>query len=240
MKYTWPCRLVFVGGSGSGKTTLVRQMILRGDFNAKKKEIQILVASPVTASLQQPIWGDLKSRGYDISAVSLKGQPLTSARPAGQPKPGKKFLLVIDDIDHINEIKGGRAWLLDLFGVESHHSNMSVVLIAHHLRIGCPAIMASATAVILCSLPSTQVKDICKMLSMTSEEETTIVKALEDPEGAPEDSKGPCQLFNHVVVWRTPLFEVVDGASKKITSLYKMPRKLTPETYKLPTLTPIN
>jgi hypothetical protein len=214
-------------------------MILRNDFHVNKKDLQIIVTSPVLSSLQQPIWKDLKRRRYDIVGIHLDKKAMDVI-----PKNKKKKLLIIDDVDHVTEIKKGREWLLDLFGTESHHSDITIVLIAHHLKIGCPAIRSSADAVILCSLPIPQLKQTMKDLCLESDEEEKVINTLSDPIGAPDSSeKKYIQLFNHAVVWRKPLFIIKsymdNGAEKKESvrgpSIYTFPRKITDK----PVMTPI-
>jgi len=240
-----------VGGSCSGKTFLVRQMILRKDLGVAKKCLRIIVTSPVEASLQQKIWKDLALRGYDIRRVQLgKTQlgPSSDVVQRQRDKDAKKTLLIVDDVDHVTEIRKGREWLMDLFGTESHHSDISVILIAHHLRIGCPAIRASADAVVICSLPPFHLKQVIKELGLDVEEEDAVSRALADPEGAPlsgaacgdataGDSYTP--LFNHVVVWRRPLFLLGGKKGSPVATqaptLYRMPRLVSER----PELTPI-
>lgn len=233
MDIPWPSRLIVVGASGSGKMFLVRQMILRGDLGVKKKGSEIIIASPVMSSLSQDIWKDLAYRGYNIWGVHLKmGFPVFPKRAENI-----KRLLIVDDIDHVQELKGGRGWLLDLFGTESHHSDISVVLISHHLRIGCPAILSSATAVILCSMPAPHLRETMKIMCLEDSEKEDVIRALSSHSGAPHDAgPEPTRLFNHVVVWRLPMFIVEQNSTKTAPVLYSLRRRLTDVCKK--TLTP--
>jgi hypothetical protein len=220
----WPCRLIIVGGSCSGKTYLVRKMILRRDLGVPKANLNIIVASPVEASLQQDIWKDLSVRGYSVTGWRLGKSGLPKIEP-----DKKKTLLIIDDVDHINEIRRGREWLLDLFGTESHHSDISVILIAHHLRIGCPAIRASADAVIICTLPEAQLKQTFKDLGLNAQEERLAEHALTDPDGMlPGAVPGEyAPLYNHVVVWRRPMFVLEGDRAVAAPTLFQLPRKVS-------------
>ncbi len=235
MKFGWPSRIVIVGGSSIGKTYLVWQMILRNNFGgAKKKDLEIVVTSPVEASVDQQLWQDLKYRGYDIKGgVIKKALPkvvLDLAKSGGpdlrlnfvKSKPKRK-LLIIDDIDHISHIPRGREWLLNLFGTESHHSNISVVLIAHHLNIGCPAIKNSSDAIILTGLPPSDLKKVCAFLGMSEKEEETTRVALSNVEGVAgedADSKEFIPLYNHVVAWRKPLYSVSAKKAEPAPTLF--------------------
>ncbi len=215
-----------MGGSHTGKTFLVRNMIFRQDFDATKKELEIIAASPIQASLDQPIWKDLKVRGFDVKATFI---PKTGIPDSITAKTTKKKLIILDDVDHIADIKNGRAWLLNLFGTESHHSNISVVLITHHLRFGSPAIINSANAVIVTGLAPNYLDDAFKTLGLTKDEQDVAREALSDPAGKIKtENNSYVSLFNHVVVWMHPLYEIkkVDGVETSVPEprLYKYPR----------------
>lgn len=227
MDLTWPCRLVVVGGSCSGKSTLVRNLIISRCLGVDKKDLNIIVASPILASLKQRLWKDLLHRDFKIRCHllgrhSTKPTPtVSSLKDTARPK----LLLVVDDLDQITDIPGGKGWLMDVFGTESHHADMSVILISHHLRIGVPAVMTSADAVVICSMPTYMLSQTCNALGLTSEEVSKANRTLCDPSGllarsAVNGSKYR-PAFNHVVVWRKPLFvKAADGALEPAPTLF--------------------
>ena len=203
--------MIIVGSSNSGKTYLVRQMILRRDFCAKKSELEIIVLSPVEASVKQIIWKDLAARGYSVKGIHCTRGGGFTLPPLGK----KKRLIVADDVDHIADMRfqsqrddkprNGREWLLDLFGTESHHTNISVVLICHHLSIGCPTIRNSTDAVVVTSLPPARLHGVCKDLGVDGPTESKILKALADDRGRLPSERGGkfIVLYNHVVIFQT-------------------------------------
>ncbi len=232
LRLGWPSRLIIVGGSHTGKTYLVRNMVLRQDYGPSKRELEIIVASPTQASLDQQIWKDLKARGFNLTKILIPRTGFPAAITA-KPAPNKKKLIILDDVDQVTEMKGGRTFLLDLFGTESHHSNISVTFITHHLKFGSPAIINSTTAVIITGLIPSYLKDAAKTLGLTSEELVTVEDVLADPAGrdaSKKDNERFVGLFNHIVVWMQPLHEIkkVAGVETSIqeSRLYTFPRTI--------------
>jgi len=190
MDLPWPCRIIIVGGSETGKTYLVRTLLLRGDFGARKKEIDVVVITPQQASLEQNIWTDLCYRGFRIKkTLCRRGHPAPIIKDLfPPPAPGLRRLLIIDDVDQASELRfangvRGREWLMDLFGTESHHSNIGVILICHHLNIGCPAIKKSAGGVVITGLPIADIHSLCKSLALSPSEEDEILKEMSNVSG---------------------------------------------------------
>lgn len=232
----WPTRHVFVGGSGSGKTSLLRQMILRGDHGVPKEALVVLVASPLLSSLLQSAWKDLSARGYQIELAQIgkAGFGVVDERIEALKGTTWKLLIVIDDIDHVRGIRGGREWLLDVFGTESHHSNVSIALVAHHLQFGTPGVLNSASAVIICGLPDDKLEKVMKDLGLSPKDKVSVRKALSNSEGK-ESTTGKrsyaIRLFNHVVVLTDPLY--IDSKEsptlERAPRLYQFPRSVLDE-----------
>lgn len=203
-----PTRMLLVGGSGTGKTQLVRDMLLGDAFSVKrpgKKTLELVVASPLRASLDQPIWAELERKGWMIRRLHLKQG--TAVPPAS---PGRHRVYIIDDLDHVGGIsvetpdglQKGKEWLQNVFGTESHHSSASVVLISHKLKFGVPAALNSSEWVCITGLPEHALRATCADLHTTDEEAAEIHQLLSDPNGLCGE-----RLFNHAFLRGYDVFD---------------------------------
>lgn len=190
----YPLRMLVIGASHTGKTFLIRKMIMRGDLG-DKADTTYSIFSPVKASLYQPIWQDLKRRGYRVGRHDKFDDALTAF-----PKSGRR-VLIIDDVDNLTS-RGHR--LVDtvntMFTVESHHSDVSVIMISHQFKTGAPAARDSAEFVILTANPLQPLQDLCKQLGIGGQTTERITNHLLQPEAS--DGWGRC--FNHMIVARIP------------------------------------
>jgi len=221
MELSWPCRIIIVGGSGTGKTYLVRTLLLRGDLGTRKRQLDIVLITPQKSSMEQDIWKDLGSRGYKINKVLCqRGRPAPDMDKLFGPVSERKRLLIIDDVDHAAGLRftgglSGREWLMDLFGTESHHSNVSVILICHHLKIGCPAIKNSADGIIITGLPRHDLHSLCKDLLLSETNEESIANELANPRGVVGSGKYVTP-YNNVFVLYKPKFMSPNSGDKQL------------------------
>lgn len=186
----YPLRMLVIGASQTGKTFLIRKMILRGDFGSRDK-LNIAIYSPVPSSLTQDAWRDIESRGWKITMH----KNLNIGNDCG--------LLILDDVDNLASA-GVLKKVQTLFTVESHHSNLSVLMISHRLKTGSPAARESCPFVILTAAPEMSLKALCKELAVPDEIASQIVKHLLTSTADQREKNPWAFCYNHVILSRAP------------------------------------
>ena len=172
-------RSIFVGGSDVGKTFFFRKMVLGGFFSKDLlfNQYCIIVCSDKQQSLDQDIWYDFETRGFQVRRFLLNGsksypQYENLVQSIKDKRPGysqiKKTLLVIDDCMVVRS-RFDQDFIQRKFSVDSHHGFMSICLIQHSIRTGMPAIYASATNIFLFSNTAKFKKDICNEFNIDVE-----------------------------------------------------------------------
>lgn len=200
LELPYPLRMHVIGATGTGKTLLIRRMILREDFGPKER-LDIMVFSPVPASLRQAAWDDLQARGWSLTLLdTFPDNPCPS-------NPNRLAILIIDDVDNLRlaatKPKTGLP-LADrvdrLFCVESHHSDLSVVMISHKFHTGAAAARDSADFVLLTPNRGEALAKLCKELNLSREDAGAVCRHLLTSTSA----SGWAQCFNHMLICQRP------------------------------------
>lgn len=218
--------MIAIGATGTGKTSLIRLAILRGEFG-KRINLELIIMSPVEASVNQPIWKDLEDKGFKLRRIVCDKRVRNQQPFMANTTPGIRQLVIIDDVDltslmRVTSVAGGTmitqtglAFLTNLFAVESHHADMGCILISHGIKIGAPCICENADYMLLTSLAPSGFAKVKKVLELTPVEISKINAEHSNPEGfvveqniEPYDtSSGQYRCFNHAVVVTRRMFE---------------------------------
>lgn len=193
----YPLRMLIVGASHTGKTFLVRKMLMRGDLGLKK-ELEVCVYSPSAASRQQPIWKDLRRRGWRLQVFPTVLGAVTS------PRALPHRLLILDDVDGPTTGKGALQAASEVFTTESHHSNSSCIMISHRLKTGSPALRDSVPYVVLTAAPRTRIRVILKDLDIEVDEEKVADYLLETDNPVDSDDLIGRLCHRHIILSRSP------------------------------------
>lgn len=202
-----PLRMLVIGATTTGKTYLLYMMILHGDFGSKA-ELTVIVYSPVPASLQQNVWKSLRSKGWNLT--TLNDLPDNIPTP-----PGRRVLLIIDDVDNLRLASAGKrpkgvlpvSDRVDrLFCVESHQSNLSIIMVSHKLNIGAVGARDSAEYVVLTANRETSLLKICKSLDISPADTSAIANHLIRPVPATGLKTFETRFYNHMIVCQRPGF----------------------------------
>ena len=145
MKLQAISRCVYVGGSEAGKTfTFYKGLMFQNMYPFPTNTVQLKILSPSKESLHTYYWDNLKFTYPDIkiekyhilSMVYNKDEILKVDKK-------RNVIILIDDFDgklekapprKKRDYVTGMDFVQNIFSVQSHHSNCSVVLICHNLK----------------------------------------------------------------------------------------------------------
>lgn len=192
-----------VGASSTGKTYTVRNLVLFGPFRPINNG-KLYIFTPVFSKLDCEMWRTL-SENIDL-CISYNIVKRTTKKPSFIDGS----VIIFDDCDQINKIPN---WVQQMYSIESHHSNVSVIKISHRRKTGDTIIRSSIQGMFLFNLPRAQMNQTIKEMDMTENE---------------------VKICNEILSNNTKLVACDDGTYKNYNKLFIDLRPLNTENGKRP------
>lgn len=171
---------------------MVRNLIIGGSLRPRGSG-KVYIYSPSEESINQPLWNAFTT--MEIPTIRAK-----LIKKTMKPNFNKGSVVIFDDVDDANKIP---YWVQEIYSIESHHSDISVIKISHKAKCNDTLIRGSTQGVVLFNLPPADMLAVSKDLSLPS----NMSKYLSDDKGLKKNKDGTYSNYNCVFVDMRSLYK---------------------------------